>query len=155
MNISKQLCIHRLCLSSSGAPLCDDVLNVIKSFCFYDKKTAETMNFIKKKKQEINQKFEHAYCSRFRPYRAYAGEKDPDHCEHWAICLDDDIEHGVENQFQQINCKKCGNYKHEWIGDTPMIETITCNCVHEQETEDQDEENEDMYDSSDDAPWSW
>ena len=45
-SITKQLFINQLNLSY-------DLLNEIKSYCFYDTKTWELMNFIKYKKQRI------------------------------------------------------------------------------------------------------
>ena len=108
MNISKQLSINRL-------PLCDDVLNIIKSYCFYDIQTAKT----RKIKQEIVDRFLHAQVSRFRPNGYYTDndgfDENSDNCEHWSTCLavvcrDDNFTIIREEQFQAVNCTICGEY---------------------------------------------
>ena len=80
--MAKQLCINKL-------PLCDDVLTIIKDYCFYDVQTAKTIKFIKRKKQEILQKFKNCYCTRKSSEGFYQEDdfelEDDEEDEHWAI----------------------------------------------------------------------
>jgi len=111
MNISKQLSINRL-------SLCYDVLDIIKSYCFYDIQTAKT----RRNKQKIVDRFLYAQVSRFRHNGYYTDndgfDEDPDHCEHWTtslnvVCRDRDSNFTIirEQTFQAVNCSICGGYQ--------------------------------------------
>jgi hypothetical protein len=104
-------------------PLCQDVIEIIKSYCFYDKKTSETIKMVKSIKQHIVKLFDFAEHSRKNGFgRHYENDDDSDEVEHWSFCFN---EH--ENMFQANNCKFCGNYWPEysmsWVPDN-----ILCNC---------------------------
>ena len=104
------------------------ISDIICSFCFYDVKTGETINFIKIKKSEILNKFELAYCSRKYPTK-FLPHEDADSCEHWLIDLNyfmNSIE-TIEKQFQGINCTQCGNYKNSQIFDL-LSHNTKCIC---------------------------
>jgi hypothetical protein len=115
--ITKQLHINKFNLS-------DDLLNVIKSYCFYDIKTWELMNFIKYKKYRIHNLFKTSTISRANPYQLYFGNQDTE--EYWMfwVFFDD----GPNKQFQACNCKYCGNYKIIANG-TYYTEKIICHCI--------------------------
>lgn len=101
-SIIKQLQINRFDLTS-------DVLNEIKSFCFYDIKSWEVMNFIKHKKNRIHNLFENFTISRVFPYDMYPPNLE-DIDEHWVFYMFNEDE-GPNPKFQGMNCRLCGNYK--------------------------------------------
>ena len=100
MKYDKQLTINRLNLPN-------ELQYIIKSYCFYDKKTYETMKFIKNKISEIDYNFKNNSFSRANPINLIS-TTDSDEDEHWSFCYD--ITRLSETQFQAINCKHCGNY---------------------------------------------
>jgi hypothetical protein len=100
-SIAKQMCINSLNLSY-------DLLNEIKSYCFYDKKTWELMNFIKYKKQRICHLLKNSTISRANPYDLYVYDENTD--QQWVFWTFDEDD-GPNRQFQSYNCKYCGNYK--------------------------------------------
>jgi hypothetical protein len=116
--ITKQLHINRLNLSY-------DVLNEIKSYCFYDIKTWETINFIKYKKDRIKYLFETSTISRAQPYDIYFNDSNTD--QQWVFWTF--IDDGPNPQFQSYNCKHCGNYKIIGNNGNNYIDKITCFCV--------------------------
>ena len=92
-----------------------DMLQLINGFCFYDAKTWELMEFIKKKKQDINHSFKTAFST--RKIDGVVG--------HWSF---DEGPTGM--QLQAVNCRFCGNYRQIssdliW---TVLPENIVCNC---------------------------
>lgn len=100
-------------------PLCSDVLEIVKSYCFYDKKTLAQIKFVKELKQHIVTLFDYARFSRRNGYMDY---EDTDVVEHWLFCIDRD-----EVEFQAINCKKCGNYFHV-TSESWVPHNIICSC---------------------------
>lgn len=120
--IVKQLCINRL-------PLCCDVVDIIKSYCFQDKKTVEYIKNVKECKQHIVTLIDFARSSRKNGFDRIVDtyhniDIDPDEHEFWTFCIDED-----EVTIQSINCKICGNY---WAGYSPgwAPYNILCNCEH-------------------------
>jgi hypothetical protein len=121
----KQLCLNRL-------PLCDDVLDIIKSFAFYDIQTAKTREI----KKRIVNRFLYAKVSRFRPNGFYHDEdgveEDSDNCEHWSTSLslvstlDNSFVIIPENRFQAVNCRICGGYYDQYL-NFPVPKKIVCN----------------------------
>lgn len=101
--------------------LCQDVLEIIKSYCFYDKKTSETIKMVKSIKHHIVTLFDFAEHSRKNGVGQDEHE-DPDEVEHWSFCFN---EH--ENGFQGVNCQFCGNYWHEF-SQYGAPYNILCNC---------------------------
>ena len=122
-SVIKQCIINRLDLPS-------ELFDVIKSYCFYDIKTWETIQFIRYKKELINDIFKNNVVSNANPYDVFENLDDG----HWAVWVDTD-EDGVKCQFQGVNCLVCGNY------DGPhapvyISEKIICNCEYEYDSDD-------------------
>lgn len=113
----KQLLINKINLS-------DDLTNVIKSFCFYDVKSWETIQFIKNKKRRIQYLFKNATISRANPHNVYFHDENTD--QQWGFWTFDE-EDGENVQFQSYNCKYCGNYK--MISNEVYIDKIICHCI--------------------------
>ena len=120
-SVIKQCAINRLDLPS-------ELYDIIKSYCFYDIISWETIQFIRYKKEVINDIFKNDVVSRANYY-------DNDE-RHWILFVDTD-EDRVKCQFQGVNCLVCGNYDGP---NAPVYisEKIICNCDYE-------------YDSADDA----
>lgn len=116
--VTKQMHINKFNLS-------DDLLNEIKSYCFYDVKSWETMNFIKYKKNRIHNLFKTATISRANPYDLYFGDGNTD--EQWVFWAFDEDD-GANKQFQACNCKYCGNYKVV-ANETYRTDKIICHCI--------------------------
>ena len=137
-SIVKQLLINNLNISS------DNLLDKIKSFCFYDAKTWETISFIKLKKQRIHDLINYETFSRANPIYNYGIEIENDYDEddwhhynndieiendyddqHWYFRVNNEDD-GRNRQFQAINCRVCGNY----ISIDPIIpNNIKCYCL--------------------------
>jgi hypothetical protein len=117
-SIIKQLQINRFYLPG-------DVLNEIKSFCFYDIKSWEIMNFIKNKKNIIHNLFNNFTISRANPYDLYLeGQENTD--ERWVFWVyNEDL--GSNPNMYGYNCKCCGNYKLTTTHNGPN--KIMCYCV--------------------------
>jgi len=103
-------------------PLCQDVIEIIKSYCFYDKKTSETIKMVKSIKNHIVMTIDFALVSRKNGFYYQYG--DPDEIEDWAFCANED-----EIQFQAVNCRFCGNYWSEYSMDW-MPNNIVCSCIY-------------------------
>jgi len=103
-----------------------ELADIIKSFCFYDIKTARTISFIKTKKQQIEEHFKCGFSTRKTPLECYFANTEYQCEEHWAICLT--LNSIDEQQFQASNCNKCGNYK---ISKTILSDKTSCSCVNE------------------------
>jgi hypothetical protein len=138
-SIVKQLLINKLDVSS------EDLLDSIKSFCFYDAKSWETISFIKTKKERINYLLKNETFSRANPDY---DEND----EVWVFWVEDETD-GPNPQFQAINCRVCGNY----ITINPTIPNhIKCHChINDDNWDDDDEDwvDSDSDDDSDDEDW--
>ena len=116
-SLSKQLHINKLNLSF-------DLLNEVKSYCFYDIKAWETITFIKYKKRRIHDLFKYSTISRANPYDLYFGDENTDQqWVFWTFNEDD----GANRQFQALNCRCCGNYKI--IANENYTERIICQCI--------------------------
>lgn len=118
ISITKQIYINKLNLSY-------DILNEVKSYCFYDIKTWEIINFIKYKKNRIHHLFKTSTISRAYPYEIYFNDSNTDEeWVFWALNEDD----GPNPMFQACNCKHCGNYKI--IGNNHnYIDKVICFCI--------------------------
>ena len=91
-----------------------EISDVILSFAFYDKETGESRKKHHYHMCKIVFRFANADVSRFRGF--YWTIHDSDTHEHWAICLNN-TEEDEETLFQGINCKNCGEYKHQTAWD--------------------------------------
>lgn len=132
MSIEKQLLINSL-----NAPV--ELLDIIKSYCFYDKKTFEMIQYAKLLKERTNVIIKRAIS------RANNFDNDPEYHEddgHWFFGYYDEIE---KIQIQATNCRFCGNYLYFHYIDTfyhsPMIH---CQCIEEEDEMDYHDMN---YDS--------
>jgi len=145
-SIVKQLLINNLNVSS------EDLLDNIKSFCFYDAKSWETISFIKSKKQRIHYLFNNETISRANHINDTMDDDNNE--EYWAFWVEDGID-GPNPQFQAINCRVCGNY----ISISPIIPNhIKCHChINDDNWDDDDEDwvdnDDDSDDDSDDEDW--
>jgi len=119
-SIIKQLLINNLHVSSG------DLLDKIKSYCFYDAKTWETISFIKSKKERIHHLFNNQTFSRANPFHNHsieiANDYDDDD-ELWYFWVEN-ADDGPNRQFQAINCRVCGNY----VSDPIVPNNIKCFC---------------------------
>lgn len=115
-SIVKQLLINQL-----DIPV--DLFDKIKEFCFYDIKSWETIQFIRYKKEVINNIFTNHTISRANPSDWWDDNDD----EHWAFWVDTP-EDESKCQFQGSNCMACGNYIPETC--QPYVATnIRCSCT--------------------------
>jgi len=88
--------------------LCSDVLETIKSYCFYDKKTYVEIQFIKELRRQVVFLIDFAQPSR---------QDSDDEC--WNFYIEDECD------FQCANCKICGNY---WSTYLVAPQNIICVC---------------------------
>jgi len=123
MSILKQLLINRH-LNNIGVGY--DIANEIKSFCFYDIVTWETINFIRQSKNRINNLIKYSCISRNTPHDFFEiGLEDDD--EQWVFWIFEPNENGIT--FQSINCKLCGDYKFTSNNEFPN--KIRCHCFND------------------------
>ena len=135
MQVSKQLLINNI---SKKIELPDDVLNIIKDFCFYDMPTGIMRRFITERRQEICRIFNSVHCiSRKNPSELF---DNPDTKEHWVFSISNPecvvprridvpyIRHTFVLQLQAVNCSLCGNYSHYSRGTTAQN---ICRCIDE------------------------
>lgn len=101
-------------------PLCYDVVEIIKSYIFYDVKTFAQITFTKRMKYYIVQTIDFAISSRKNGFEYEDG--DPDEIEHWGFRANDD-----EMGLQGVNCRFCGNYWSQYTS-TWTPHNILCNC---------------------------
>jgi hypothetical protein len=123
-SIIKQLLINNLHVSSG------DLLDKIKSYCFYDAKTWETISFIKSKKERIHHLFNNETFSRANPFHNHSIEIENGYDdEHWCFWVENEDD-GHNRQFQAINCRICGNY----VSIDPIVpNNIKCFCHNDNE----------------------
>ena len=117
-SITKQLFINRLKVPQ-------DLLPIIKSYCFYDVETWETIQFIKFKKNRIHHLLNNTTISRACPEDYF--DDGPEIDEHWVFSV---FESDDKNnpQFQAINCSLCGEYKGTSSVFSNLPEKIKCKC---------------------------
>lgn len=123
-SVIRQCIINRLALPS-------DIHDIIKNYCFYDIKSWKTIQFIRYKKEIINDIFKYNV--------EYILEDDN---EHWGLWVDTDEDRDI-CQFQGVNCIICGNYD-ELYAPYYISEKIVCNCGNYDDA---------SYDSADDASY--
>lgn len=88
--------------------LCSDVLETIKSYCFYNKKTYVEIQFIRELRRQVVFLIDFAHSSR---------QDSEDEC--WIFYIEDECD------FQCANCKICGNY---WSTYLITPQNIICVC---------------------------
>ncbi len=126
VDYKKQLLINRMLML---IPI--ELIDIIKSYCFYDNKSilmAKIEKFIKFKKTRIVMMFSHFTISRFRPIvNEDEGIVFDDESEYWTI-----INHthkDIEFTLEAANCRCCGNYKNTSRNFTSLPKTIKCVCI--------------------------
>jgi hypothetical protein len=117
-----QFIVHQV---SKNLPIPFELVDVIKSFAFYDKVTAKTM----KQKKMVTKMIQNAYSTKTMKYM---GENDGNWA-FWAHHSDPDFENykwkeiGTDSeaiQFQGVFCLSCGNYRIPFDYDK-----IQCHCA--------------------------
>jgi len=131
--IVKQLLINQLDIPS-------DLFDNIKGFCFYDRKSWETIRFIRYKKELINNIFKNHTISRANPSDWF----DDGDEEHWSFWVDTP-EDNVKCQFQSSNCMVCGNYLPETAADY-WPTSIQCACTSRYDGYEYDSSDDYSYD---------
>jgi hypothetical protein len=101
-------------------PLCYDVTEIIKSYCFYDVKTFALLRFVKEVKLHMVTLIDFAEHSRKNGMNQPEHE-DPDEIEHWSFCIENEVE------LQGVNCQFCGNYWVE-VSQDWAPHNILCHC---------------------------
>lgn len=95
-----------------------DMRQLINGFCFYDAKTWELIEFIKKKKQDINHSFKTAFST--RRIDGVIG--------YWVFDAGPSGMFGT-TYLHAVNCRFCGNYRRISSDLTAVLpEKITCTC---------------------------
>lgn len=116
------------------------LINLLGSPCdLFD--SWETIQFIRYKKELINDIFKNHTISRANPSDWF----DDDDDAHWALWVDTPEDH-MKCQFQGANCLVCGNYIPEYAGYY-VPERIKCSC-----TSRYDLWNDELW-GSDDESW--
>lgn len=106
-----------------------EMINIIKSFCFYDNKSIlmeKTEKFIKFKKKRIVMMLRDFTISRFTPGFPEDIILD-DEGEFWTII--NFTHRRIEFTLEATNCKCCGNYKKTSRNFTTLPKIIKCLCV--------------------------
>ena len=109
-----------------------ELIDIIKSYCFYDNKSillAKTEKFIKFKKTRIVMMFRYFTISRFRTGIPEDGDiVFDDESEYWTI-INHTHKH-TEFTLEATNCKCCGNYKNTSINFAELPKIIKCICIY-------------------------
>ena len=132
-SIVKQLLINQLAIPT-------DLFDNIKSFCFYDRKSWETIQFIRYKKELIDNIFKNHTVSRANPSDWFVSDDD----EHWSFWVDTP-EDEIKCQFQGSNCMVCGNYLPETAADY-FPTSIQCACTSRYDDYEYDSSDDYSYD---------
>jgi len=131
-NSFKQMTVNRLNFPR-------ELKDIIRSYCFYDIKTADIIEFIQNQKKEIVTKIKLALYSRKNGYYflqkfnlSYNNNNINDNINdnneindtigHWVFYIGND-----ESQIQAINCIICGNYINH-NNNFNLYKNIKCNC---------------------------
>ena len=109
----------------------EELIDIIKSFCFYDNKSilmAKIEKFIKFKKTRIVMMFSYFTISRFRPGIPEDGAiLLNDESEYWTIL--NHTHKTIEFTLEATNCKCCGNYKNTSRHFAGLPKIIKCSCI--------------------------
>jgi hypothetical protein len=126
VDYKKQLVINRMQIQ-----IPKELIDIIKSFCFYDNKSilmAKIEKFIKFKKTRIVMMFRYFTISRFRPIvNEDEGIVFDDESEYWTI-INHTHKH-IEITLEATNCKCCGNYKSISENFESLPKIIKCICI--------------------------
>ena len=124
VDYKKQLVINRMLML---IPI--ELIDIIKSYCFYDNKSilmAKIEKFIKFKKTRIVMMFRDFTISRFMPGFPEDIILD-DESERWLIL--NFTHRRIEFQLEATNCRCCGNYKNTSRNFTSLPKIIKCICI--------------------------
>jgi len=130
-SVIKQCVINQLELPS-------ELCNIIKDYCFYDILSWEMIQFIRYKKEVINDIFKNNVVSLANPYDVF---DDLDQ-GHWVLWVDT-IEDSYYCQFQACFCTTCGEYDPQYAPEY-ISRKIICDCEYDDDY--YDEEHADHYD---------
>ena len=133
-SVIKQCVINQLELPS-------ELCNIIKDYCFYDILSWEMIQFIRYKKEVINDIFKNNVVSLANPYDVF---DDLDQ-GHWVLWVDT-IEDSYYCQFQACFCTTCGEYDPQYAPEY-ISRKIICDCEYDDDY--YDEEHADHYDIDD------
>jgi len=116
--VVKRMMVRKLCLPY-------DVQEIVNGYCFYDRKTQETMEQTKLAKSAVHLSIQHA----FVPKRNADIEN---YEESWLFCGKTTMSFVRQMQFMGSNCGGCGNYVYvsndaQWNAMPPRIK---CACSH-------------------------
>ena len=128
-----------------------EILDMMKSYLFYDKKTYNIIQNAKKQKQITNGLINNAEMSRANHFRNNPNYYEED--EFWAFGFS--AHHPTENlQLQAINCYYCGNYKEHYNSYIHYAERIYCICPPDYDfTEDDLYSHDNSDDEIDELDW--
>jgi hypothetical protein len=119
-SVQKQLLINQMGINLY---LSDDLINIIKNYCFYDTKTYNTIKTIKLKKEEVNyivKKVLLFYNFNYHDHLNYQ------HCGVVMHTLDDALPKiHIDNDI----CNTCGNYMNN-LSLSQFPRKIICSCHH-------------------------
>ena len=122
------------CLILQHSSILPELQEMVKSYLFYDTKTAEYQH-----RKRLRMILSVINSSWSRKNGFMGREEDNTEDEHWLFCTD-------ELQLQAASCKVCGNY---CAGNTMysyvLSECLICECIRNEE-DDVLEEEEDDYD---------
>ena len=119
-SVQKQLFIDQIGINLY---LSNDLLDIIKSYAFYDTKTYNTICFIKEKKEEINYTFQKILL--FYKFNYY--DSIELHC-HWGAVLHTLDENEPKLHICSDTCTNCGEYLRN-VNKTYMPKKIICKCI--------------------------
>ena len=102
-----------------------DIIDNIKSFIFYDKKSYQTILFIREKKRQLCQMYKHDIISYFSFIDFYTN---PALVKTWYITFDKMINNHLITFIMEGNmCSCCGNYVKSNNEFLPI--SVRCKCV--------------------------
>jgi len=103
-------------------PFC--ILDIIKSFLFYDIKTYETIINTKLNKEKFLYLINNVYISRATNFDDMSDYSD--NLEHWAFGFEQNS--NEKTSMQAINCYSCGNYILHSGDESLFSDNIYCKC---------------------------
>jgi len=120
--IEKQLLINQI---GNNKYIANELLDIIKSYAFYDRKTYNTICFVKESKSEIKYIMEKIFLF----YRFNHSDTNNLQC-HWGL-----VYHTFDDELPKIHikgdtCNNCGDYINAYTSATNIEKTrrIMCKC---------------------------
>lgn len=103
-------------------PFC--ILDIIKSFLFYDIKTYETIINTKLNKEKFLYLIDNSFINRSNNFDDMSDYSD--NLEHWAFGFEENSDEKLS--MQAINCYSCGNYILHSGDESLFSDNIYCKC---------------------------